>query len=67
MRGVLVALAEDLRFRGAFHLHEAFIDGSFAPAKKGAQAWARPSAAKEPKSWQCRIALGFRHHFDKYL
>ncbi len=34
MRGVLVALAEDLRFRGRFHLHEASIDGSFAPAKK---------------------------------
>ena len=27
--------AEDLRLRGGFHLHEAFIDGSFALAKKG--------------------------------
>lgn len=37
IRGVLEALAEDLCARGRFHLHEAFIDGSFAPAKRGAQ------------------------------
>src|SRR6266436_3327996 len=35
IRGVLAGLAEDLRLRGRFHLEEAFIDGSFAPAKKG--------------------------------
>jgi hypothetical protein len=38
MRGVLEALAEDLHVRGRLHLDEAFIDGSFAPAKWGAQA-----------------------------
>lgn len=38
MRGVLEALADVLHARGGFHLHEAFIDGSFAPAKRGAQA-----------------------------
>jgi transposase len=38
MRGVLEALAEDLRSRGGFDLEEAFIDGSFAPAKKGVPA-----------------------------
>lgn len=37
MRGILEALAEDLRVHGGFHLHEAFIDGSFAPAKRGAR------------------------------
>src|SRR6516164_588011 len=57
MRGVLEALAEDLHFRGGFHLHEAFIDGSFAPAKRGALASARPSAAKEPRSWPWQTAL----------
>jgi hypothetical protein len=36
MRGVLEALAEDLYVRGGFQLLEAFIDGSFAPANKGA-------------------------------
>ena len=35
MRGILEAVAEDLRAGGGFHLEEAFIDGSFAPAKKG--------------------------------
>jgi transposase len=35
MRGVLEALAEDLCVRGRLHVHEAFIDGSFAPAKRG--------------------------------
>jgi transposase len=35
MRGVLEALAEELHVRGGFHLHEAFIDGSFATAKRG--------------------------------
>lgn len=35
MRGVLEALAEDLRSHGGFDLEEAFIDGSFASAKKG--------------------------------
>jgi transposase len=35
MRGVLEALAEDLRTRGELDVREAFINGSFAPAKKG--------------------------------
>ena len=52
MRGVLKALAEDLRSRGGFDLDEAFIDGSFAPAKKGARAWVKPSEGKEPKLWK---------------
>jgi transposase len=36
MKGVLEALALDLKIRGALDVAEAFIDGSFAPAKKGA-------------------------------
>lgn len=32
---VLAALAEDLRDRGGVDLREAFIDGTFAPAKRG--------------------------------
>jgi transposase len=59
MRGVLESLAEDLRSRGGFHLHEAFIDGSFAPAKRGALVWEKPSAAKGPRSWQWQTALVF--------
>jgi transposase len=48
---ILTALAEDLRDRGGIDLSEGFIDGTFAPAKRGALAWARPDAAKAPKSW----------------
>jgi len=35
MRGVLEALAEDLRIRGRLDVRETFIDGSFAPGEKG--------------------------------
>ena len=52
MRGILEAVAEDLRLRGGFHLDEAFIDGSFAPAKKGVWAWERLNAVREKKSWR---------------
>jgi transposase len=63
MRGVLEALAEDLRSRGGFDLEEAFIDGSFAPAKKGAPAWVKPSEEKEPKSWPLQTAMVCRSRF----
>ena len=59
MRGVLDALAEDLHTRGGFDLEEAFIDGSFAPAKKGAPAWARLNGARGPRSWQWPTAMVF--------
>jgi len=63
MRGVLEALAEDLRSPGGFDLEEAFIDGSFAPAKKGDRAWAKPSEEKEPRSWPLQTAMVFRSRF----
>jgi transposase len=59
MRGVLEALAEDLRARGGLDLKEAFIDGTFAPAKRGALASARPSVARGLRSWQWQTALVF--------
>ena len=46
---MLLALAEDLRERGKLDLREAFIDGTFAPAKRGAVPLVKPSAAKAPK------------------
>ena len=67
MRGTLEALAEDLRTRGGFHLHEAFIDGSFAPAKRGALVWEKPSAAKGPRSWQWQTALVFLSPYVRNL
>jgi transposase len=65
MRGVLQALAEDLRGRGGFDLHEAFIDGTFAPAKRGAPASGKPSGARGPRSWQWQTALVFLSPFAR--
>jgi transposase len=48
---ILTELAKDLKERGGIDLSEGFIDGTFAPAKKGAMVWARPKGAKEPKLW----------------
>ena len=49
MRGVLEALAEDLKIRGLLDVKEAFIDGSFAPAKKGGRGLGKQSVAKEQR------------------
>ena len=51
MKGVLEALALDLKARGALDVREAFIDGSFAPAKKGVPRLEKQSVAKARKSW----------------
>jgi transposase len=60
MRGVLEALAEDLRIQGRLDVREAFIDGSFAPAKKGDRRLAKQNVAREPRSWPWRTAMAFR-------
>src|SRR5215472_10097920 len=59
MRGILEALALDLKIRGALDLKEAFIDGSFAPAKKGEPRSERQNGAREPKSWQLQTAMAY--------
>jgi len=56
---VLRALAADLAERGGLDVSEAFIDGAFAGAKKGAPASGRPNAARGPRSWQWQTALVF--------
>jgi transposase len=56
MKGVLEALALDLKTRGTLDVREAFIDGSFAPAKKGAPRLERQSAARARKSWRLQTA-----------
>src|SRR5439155_10992219 len=60
MRGVLEALAEDLQIRGRLDVSEAFIDGSFAPAKKGERRSVKPNAARELRSWPWQTAMVFR-------
>jgi hypothetical protein len=43
-------LAKDLHERGKLNLDEAFVDATFAAAKKGASQSARPSGARGPRS-----------------
>ena len=59
MQKVLRRLAEDLRDRGGLKLSETYIDGTFAPAKKGAKKLGRPSGARAQRSWQLQTALVF--------
>jgi hypothetical protein len=56
---VLLAVAQDLKDRGGVDLSETFIDGSFAPAKKGGSVWERLNAARAPRSWQLQTAMVF--------
>lgn len=60
---ILRALAEDLRERGKLDLTECFIDGSFAPAKKGVLASALPSGERGARLWQSQTALVFLSPF----
>src|SRR5215471_13014464 len=57
MRGVLEALAEDLRTRGRLDVREAFIDGSFAPAKKGDRKSAKRNVARGRRSWPWQTVM----------
>ena len=59
LRRVLKALAADLHARGGLDLSEAFIDGTFASAKKKDATSARPSGARGPRSWRSQTALVF--------
>ena len=60
MKGVLEDLALDLTIRGILEVEEAFIDASFAPAKKGAPKSEKQNAAREPKSWRSQTATVYR-------
>jgi transposase len=56
---IIHELAEDLYERGGIDIRETFIDGSFAPAKKGALLSAIRSVEKAPRSWQLQTLLVF--------
>jgi hypothetical protein len=43
-------MAKHLHKRGKLHLDEAFVDATFASAKKGALPLVRPSVARAPRS-----------------
>ncbi len=59
MKGILEALALELKVRGVLDVEEAFIDGSFAPAKKGGRRSGKRSAVRERRSWQWQIVTVF--------
>jgi hypothetical protein len=56
---LLQRLAEDLRARGKIDLSEAFVDATFAGAKKGALLLALHDAEKEARSWRSATAMVF--------
>ena len=56
LKKALRVLAEKLHEEGKLDLDEGSIGGNFAAAKKGASRWAKPSAARGPRSWP--IAAG---------
>jgi transposase len=56
---VLHALAEHLYKRGGIDITEAFIDGTFAGAKKGASPSGKPSAARAQRSWRSQTVMVF--------
>lgn len=56
---VLKALVSDMQTRGGIDLSEAFIDGTFAGAKRGAVELVRQSGEKGPRSWQLWTAMAF--------
>jgi transposase len=58
-RRILKELAADLYECGEIDIREAFIDGSFSPAKKGVVLSAIRSAGKAPRSWQLHTLLVF--------
>ena len=59
LKRILHTLAEDLYQRGGIDISEAFIDGTFAGAKKGAPPSGRRSVGRGPRSWQLQTALVF--------
>ncbi len=59
LESVLQALARDLQERGGLDLTEAFIDGTFAGAKKGAPWSALPNVERARRSWQLSTAMVF--------
>ena len=58
-RRIVEGLAADVQERGRLDLREAFVDGSFVPAKKGVLPLAGHNAAKAAKSWQLRMVPVF--------
>src|SRR5438270_9098857 len=63
MTRIMTALARELSSRGAIDVREAFIDASFAPAKKGGARSAKQNAVREQRSWRSQIVMGYQFLF----
>ena len=63
MTSIMAALAHELSAKGAIDVREAFIDASFAPAKKGGLKVGRRNAAREQRLWQWQIVAGCQFLF----
>src|SRR5688572_26009808 len=59
-RRVVEVLAEQLQRAGRLDLSECFIDGTFAPAKRGALESVKPSGVKEPRSWEWQMLMALQ-------
>jgi len=56
------AFLDTLHAQQRLQWEECFADGSFAPAKKGGTALAKPSVAKEQSGWWWSMVKEFRWH-----
>jgi transposase len=63
MTRIMTVLAHELSIRGAIDVSEAFIDASFAPAKKGGARSEKRNAAREQRSWRLQIVMGCQFLF----
>ena len=52
----LQVLADDLRERGKIDLSEAFIEGTFASAKKGSSGWPNEARKRDQDHGHCRCS-----------
>lgn len=59
MYRILRHLAHELAAAGGYDFSEAFIDATFAGAKKGASRSDSPAKGKAPRSWQSQTVLVF--------
>ncbi len=67
MQNIVRSLASDLRDRGEIELEESFIDGTFVPAKKGAQKSGKQSVERVQRSWQSETVTVFLSPFARKM
>lgn len=56
------AFIDELDEQGCINWDEVFMDGSFAPAKKGATTWVKPNVEKVQSGWWWQMAKEYLWH-----